>query len=319
MQMTKAWFRLASTLVTLVSIVASAQAASIGITFGDGTQGPTSGSVGPGVAQSASTWNRVNMSGWMTEWANGWLTGVSEWGWGPFCSDTPTTIATQDSGGGSVTIKLVSYDPDNYYAYANYGAAAQYTGPYNQGSPVGTYNEKYFGYGTSGNSGSTPTVMTISGIPYGTYDLYIGGEAWHVGSIGGTVIGQSSVFTGLSGDIKLYAEHGHPYDNMFRLSYIQIVEAGSPPTTTTTTTSTTTTTTAAPPAITGVEGAGNDVVLQWSATNAGSYRVQGTPALLPVAWSNLPGMGPIPGSNGTLSATDTNAGPQKFYRVLWTY
>jgi hypothetical protein len=184
---------------------------------------------------------------------------------------------------------------------------------------VGTYNEKYFGYGTSGNSGSTPTVMTISGIPYGTYDLYIGGEAWHVGSIGGTVIGQSSVFTGLSGDIKLYAEHGHPYDNMFRLSYIQIVEAGSPPTTTTTTTSTTTTTTAAPPAITGVEGAGNDVVLQWSATNAGSYRVQGTPALLPVAWSNLPGMGPIPGSNGTLSATDTNAGPQKFYRVLWTY
>jgi len=46
--------------VGLFLFAASAQANSLGFSFGDGTQGPTSGSVGPGAAQPASTWNIVN-------------------------------------------------------------------------------------------------------------------------------------------------------------------------------------------------------------------------------------------------------------------
>lgn len=78
---------------------------------------------------------------------------------------------------------------------------------------------------------------------------------------------------------------------------------------------------AAPPAITALERAGSDVVLQWSATNTGSYSLESATSLFPTAdWSNVPGLGPVPGSNGTLSLTDTNAAElQKFYRVRWEY
>ena len=79
--------------------------------------------------------------------------------------------------------------------------------------------------------------------------------------------------------------------------------------------------TAEPPVITGLDREGSDFVLQWSATNVGSYAVESTTSLFPVAgWSNQPGLGPVPGSNGILSVTDTNATePQKFYRVRWSY
>jgi hypothetical protein len=89
--------------------------------------------------------------------------------------------------------------------------------------------------------------------------------------------------------------------------------------TTTVTTTTTTTTTAALPAITGVQGSGDEFVVQWAATNVGSYQVEVTTSLAPMSWSNLPGLGPIAGSNGILSVTDTNAGLKKFYRVVWTF
>ena len=99
----------------------------------------------------------------------------------------------------------------------------------------------------------------------------------------------------------------------------------TPTTTTTTTTTVTTTTTTTTTAvlggteITALYPVGNAFVLEWSAASNGFYQVESTPSLVPVAWSNVPGMGPIPGSSGTLSATDTNASLQKFYRVLWTY
>ncbi len=178
------------------------------------------------------------------------------------------------------------------------------------GQPV-----KIVGYGLSNrnwgmnfsSSGLNPATANISAI--------VGN---HVNGATFTVLTVTPVGTSLNGTWDQGPEEGGGRVHVMALQIYQ-AGGGTTTTTTTTTTSTTTTTTAAPPAITGIEGAGNDVMLQWSATNAGSYRVQGTPALVPVAWSNLPGMGPIPGSNGTLSATDTNAGLQKFYRVLWTY
>lgn len=73
------------------------------------------------------------------------------------------------------------------------------------------------------------------------------------------------------------------------------------------------------PEFTGLQSTGGTIVLQWTATNSGSYRLQSSPALVPVAWSNVPGLAPIPGASGIMSATDTNAAQRKFYRVLWTY
>jgi LmbE family N-acetylglucosaminyl deacetylase len=105
-------------------------------------------------------------------------------------------------------------------------------------------------------------------------------------------------------------------DGWARTSFFEHIEMT---TTTTVTTTTTTTTTVARPAITGVQGSGDEFVVQWAATNVGSYQVEATASLAPMSWSNLPGLGPIAGSNGILSATDTNAGLKKFYRVIWTF
>lgn len=299
--------RLTAALIAVLAIAGSgadAQPASIGITFGDGSQGPLTGSVGPGVPQLWSTWSRVDMRGWPTEWANGWLTGVSMWGWGPLCSQTPTVIATNDSAGTAVAVTLVSYDPDNYWAYANYGSAASYSGPYAVSSPAGTYNEKYFVYGTSGNSGSTPAYLKIAGIPYSNYDLYIGAQNWHFGSITGALINAAgSVFTNLTGDLTLWAEHKHPYDQRFKFSYVQIVERTAEP----------------PPAlaISSVRAAGTSSVVEWTGAPDWAYTAEYTPCLDPlVPWSNLTGYVNVPGAEGPMSATDTNhpAG-QGFYRV----
>lgn len=159
------------------------------------------------------------------------------------------------------------------------------------------------------NNGGNPT-MRVQGIPFATWDLWVLDfqmYSWNT---------WTKVKSGTGSDSGTF---GGAYQQAVAAIQILTQDVDSTTTTTTATTSTTTTTAVVAPVITAIRQTAPGVVLQWSATNAGSYRVQGSPALVQVMWSNVPGMGPVPGSNGTLSATDTNAGPQKFYRVLGTF
>jgi hypothetical protein len=50
------------------------------------------------------------------------------------------------------------------------------------------------------------------------------------------------------------------------------------------------------------------------------YTLQHRADLLAGGWSNAPGAGPLQGTGGTLTLTDTNppVGPQRFYRVTYS-
>jgi hypothetical protein len=282
----------------LLAAATAGAAGSYAVNFDRAYGGPTftvTGTLGPNGANQAN-WNNTDL-GWNVN--GGYV-------------HTETRTMTDNTAGNSIGYSL---QLDNYSVGDG--------GP--GGSPTDDYGRLYAGAIGGNDTGFWHLKIAANGIPFATYDLYLymgGNNTPNSVKVGGTTQTQGT-FTDDAPFTSAKTKVWYGLDSTGALDIDvgagRYILNAATTTTTTTTTSTTTTTTAAPPAITGVEGAGDDVVLQWSATNAGSYRVQGTPALVPVAWSNLPGMGPIPGSNGTLSATDTNAGLQKFYRVLWTY
>ena len=69
--------------------------------------------------------------------------------------------------------------------------------------------------------------------------------------------------------------------------------------------------------MTAVQADGQDVVLAWAGSGAWLYAVHYASALWPAsAWSNLPGYEHVPGFEGPMVVTDTNAmASQRFYRL----
>ncbi|MEI7837397.1 MAG: hypothetical protein WCK05_13435, partial [Planctomycetota bacterium] len=201
---------------------AGASGPSVGFTFGDGTQGPASGDVGPVVQQAASTWNNVNATAgavWPNNGNDGWNNFSGNWtgDLGNLASDG-TTLANP------VQIQIV--DPNQQFIWDNWtGGWGGEVGTSAVASPAGDYNQQYACWGTSNSDWNQgPVTVTFSNIPYANYDVYIAGANLVYGSTPITTAGTH--LTGLSGasfTLTGTTHDAYNADAYILLSYIQIV------------------------------------------------------------------------------------------------
>ncbi|MCY2930197.1 MAG: hypothetical protein NTV86_12015 [Planctomycetota bacterium] len=201
----------------VLGLAASGQATSVAFSFGDGTQGPLSGSVGPGVAQPAATWNLVNASGWPNN-GNQFNT---------FSGDFTTDIGAlvSDSSSLGTAMQLTIHDAGQYAAWRWWGEWGGGVGTAANIAPAGTYDEQHVAWAPAQHEANT-TDFTFSNIPYASYDVYIGGQNLWYGStavvVGGTKLEglTESSFT-VSNPLRGAYDPGA----QAWLSYVQIVEA----------------------------------------------------------------------------------------------
>ena len=221
---------------------------SIGITFGDGTQGPPLGShTGPGVAQDF--WNNVDVRPWRTyldDW-NHHAAGISIWtGFGPYETNEPTIIATRDSHNQPVSIGFLTFNMGHLRAWDN-GVPEQgpfwgprwgwgeFTGTAPAGPNTTNYDQKILSYATGiqGPSDSNNWIR-ISGIPYDTYNVYIWATNCNLGLTNtGVYFNGPTNFDNLSGEFfmegaRARADQAGWADAYRGISYIQIVEVPFP-------------------------------------------------------------------------------------------
>lgn len=216
---------------TIVTIVendtnGAYSAASIGITFGDGTQGPPLGShTGPGVLQDY--WNNIDVRPWQTFMYERRDAGIHyETGFGPYETNKPTIIATRDSHNSPVEIGFVTSNRAQVLAAGWNSGWGGFTGTAPVGPNTTNYDKQVVSY-SPGNSGG-PNWIKISGIPYNNYDVYIWAMNINLGSTNtGTYFNGPACFSNQTGD--LYMEGAEGAQGNRSISYIQIVENPVPP------------------------------------------------------------------------------------------
>ena len=215
--------------LVVLFVAASAQAvASIGITFGTGTQ------------NGGTNWNNNNCTGWD---GGGWSYGSNSNGNGPSNSDSPTTVATIDSTGAALAtaIQFASKDSGQYLAINNngeYGGWGTHTSTSGLGVGLGTnaWDSQDAYFSTSSNSGGVaPCYVRFSNIPYALYDVVVGSRGFRYGAdwaTGTSMNGAAYTVTGLTGStFTMYVHHNEAYTgNGGYLSYIKFVEVPEPAT-----------------------------------------------------------------------------------------
>jgi len=204
---------------------ASAQAASIGITFGDGTQGPALGSpAGPGVVQDY--WNNIDVGLWDTCTSHVNARGINIWsGWGPYESGAGAQVATKDSKNNDVNINFLSSNPAQVYSASKNSEWGAFFDP-QAGPNTTTYNQQKLAWDPGWKNDTPPyNYATFSGIPYATYDVYIWATGLTLGLVdtGGPYLNGAAVFLNQTGNFNLVGDFGTR-----TISYIQFVDSLKP-------------------------------------------------------------------------------------------
>lgn len=203
----------------------------IGITFGDGTQGP-SPSVAAGPVVQSANWNNVAVHPW--DWTSGndppnghywWIICKTD-GKGPglsYPTGEATDVATHDSKGLALgaNIQIFLHDPGAPLSYQNYGGLPSWRTGSTGRSDV--YATQKVVYNTANQYGQVvPSTLTISNIPYRKYTLYVGASNL---TLNNTLINGDSIFPNLSASSLVFStQDPNPGGGSSgSLSYLQIV------------------------------------------------------------------------------------------------
>ena len=208
-------------LIWLAALVTGvvAQGASIGITFGDGAQGPHLGSpAGPGVKQDY--WNNVDVRPWRTSASHVNAAGIHvTTGYGPCESSAPTVVATRDSANRVVNIGFLSYNPAQITSRRYNSVWGGFSGTAPAGPNTAAYDTKKLSWDPGWKDGQNWAKFT--GIPYTNYTVYIWATGLTTGQVDtGVYFNGATNFTKQTGS-EFYLVGNY---NERTISYVQFVE-----------------------------------------------------------------------------------------------
>ncbi|MCY2930389.1 MAG: PEP-CTERM sorting domain-containing protein [Planctomycetota bacterium] len=223
--------------VLLIAAAAQGSGGVVGITFGDGTQGPAPATAAGPVVLSTN-WNNVAVHPWI--WTSGhdpenghywWIVSKGD-GNGPglaYPTGLATDIASVDGTGTPLVqnMQIFLHDPGAVQSYNSYGGLPYWSTESTGNSAV--YATQQVTYHTANQYGQTDSsTITISNIPYSSYTLYVGGSGlW----LNGTAISGDAVFTDLTTSSLVFSTvYPNPGSGAAgSLAYLQFVEGGVGP------------------------------------------------------------------------------------------